>query len=83
MTAERQFLAALGGGCSVPVAAYAEVSESLPRKIHLRTLVISPDGVFAIRLEGSGSSAVQLGNRLARQALNMGAGRILEEVSHA
>src|SRR5512135_3097868 len=41
VTAERQFLLGLGGGCAVPVAAYAKVINSQPPVISLIGLVIS------------------------------------------
>lgn len=72
-TAERSFLRGLGGGCAVPVAAYAESTET----IRLTGLVISPDGQRAVRLGAEGSDARQLGELLARQALAQGAGEIL------
>jgi hydroxymethylbilane synthase len=41
VTAERAFLAALGGGCSQPIAAYATVEAG---KLHLRGRIITVDG---------------------------------------
>jgi hydroxymethylbilane synthase len=70
VSAERAFLAGLGGGCALPVAAYAEVQE---QKIHLRGLVASPDGKRLLRLEGEGDEVEQLGLELAREALQAGA----------
>lgn len=78
VTAERQFLLALGGGCSVPVAAYASVSYHLPPVVSLNGLVISPDGKQVIRVFGAGSDAVQLGRELAQKAIRLGAGDILK-----
>ena len=74
VTAERAFLSGLGGGCSVPVAAYATVEDSV---ILLTGLVISEDGQKAIRLNGTGTDAELLGNELARQAVVQGANEIL------
>ncbi len=73
-TAERSFLRGLGGGCAVPVAAYAESTET----IRLTGLVISPDGQTAVRLSAEGTDARGLGALLARQALAQGAGEILK-----
>ncbi|MBI3959223.1 MAG: hydroxymethylbilane synthase [Chloroflexi bacterium] len=70
VTAERVFLSGLGGGCSIPVAAYATVSDGA---IHLRGLVAAPDGSRIIRVEDSGSSAQELGTRLAEEAKSQGA----------
>lgn len=71
VTAERSFLEALGGGCAVPVAAYAEEG------IKLTGLVISEDGKKAIRVTGEGPDALSLGNKLAQGAISQGANEIL------
>jgi hydroxymethylbilane synthase len=70
--AERAFLKGLGGGCSVPVAAYAEFDPQ-SQGLRLRGRVLSPDGRQAIQVEGSGVDAAELGERLARRALEQGA----------
>jgi len=77
VTAERAFLSGLGGGCAVPVAAYAQVSAAQQESIRLTGLVISADGRRAIRVTGQGSDAFRLGSELAGQALSQGAGEIL------
>jgi len=76
VTAERAFLSGLGGGCSVPVAAYAETSEQL-MGISLAGLVISEDGKKVIRVKRSGADAQILGNELAQRAIAQGANDIL------
>ena len=76
VTAERAFLSGLGGGCSVPVAAYAETSEQLTG-ISLAGLVISEDGKKVIRVKRSGADAQILGNELAQRAIEQGANDIL------
>jgi hydroxymethylbilane synthase len=81
VTAERAFLSGLGGGCSLPIAAYAagRVTEgNLP--IELTGLVASLDGQRLLRLSGTGSEPHQLGERLAQQALQQGAHEILSPV---
>jgi len=62
--AERAFLRALGGGCQVPIAAFAQVSGDA---LHLRGLVASEDGTRIARGEVSGrvSDAEALGKQLA------------------
>ncbi len=75
VTAERAFLAGLGGGCAVPVAAYGEVDET--GKIKLIGLVSSVDGKDAIRVQAEGNDAVELGKMLADEALAQGAAQIL------
>jgi hydroxymethylbilane synthase len=77
VTAERQFLLGLGGGCSAPVAAYATVSGELDHLIHLRGRVIATDGQKVIDVAGSGVDPRRLGNELAAQARQQGAQDIL------
>ncbi len=77
VTAERALLARLGGGCQVPVAAFAELRENA---LHLRALVASPDGRRLLRAEGPGDEPVALGHRVAEQLLAQGAEEILKEV---
>lgn len=78
VTAERAFLHGLGGGCSAPVAAYAQVTEEAgQRQIHLQALVGSADGQQVIRVSGTGRTAPNLGEQLARQALQQGAATLL------
>ena len=76
VTAERAFLAALGGGCAVPVAAFAEVRNQ-ESGIRLTGLVSSPDGKKSIRVQGESEDALELGKKLAEEALLQGAARIL------
>jgi len=77
VTAERQFLLGLGGGCAVPVAAFADVSpETLD--IRLTGLVASPDGKQIIKVSGSGNGPFELGKHLAQDALKKGAAAILQ-----
>ena len=74
VTAERAFLSGLGGGCSVPVAAYATVENQV---ISLTGIVISEDGKRVVKVTGQGTDAVTLGNGLAGQAIAQGANDIL------
>jgi hydroxymethylbilane synthase len=76
-SAERAFLAGLGGGCSLPVAAYAALDGDA---ITLTGVVASPDGSRLIRLQGVGSDPSLLGLTLAHQALDQGAGELLAKV---
>ncbi|GAB4482511.1 MAG: hydroxymethylbilane synthase [Anaerolineales bacterium] len=82
VSAERAFLQGLGGGCAVPVAAYAEMSGeytgSRYTSIKLTGLVISEDGKKAIKVAGEGADARELGSRLAQQAIANGADEILK-----
>jgi hydroxymethylbilane synthase len=76
VTAERTFLAHLGGGCMVPIAAYAQCEG---QTLHLHGLVSSPDGRQALRrdIRGPIQEAVLLGELLADQMHAAGAGAIL------
>jgi hydroxymethylbilane synthase len=80
VTAERAFLTVLGGGCLVPVAAYAyRVGEQL----HLRGRVSARDGSQQIEVAASAriedeTAAGALGARLAQQALDQGATALME-----
>ena len=85
--AERAFLSALGGGCSLPIGAYAVVMDSA---LHLWGRVTSIDGKQQIDVKGEtralkaaagNSSARELGARLAQDALEKGARHILRAIS--
>lgn len=78
VAAERAFLSGLGGGCAVPVAAYAEGGDrGQGAGVRLTGLVISEDGSKALKVRGEGIDALKLGNELASQALAQGADEIL------
>jgi hydroxymethylbilane synthase len=79
VVAERAVLAALGGGCQVPIGAYATVSEG---RVHLLAIVAAPDGTQVIRAEAEGDAAqaAEIGARLAADLLQRGARQILEAV---
>ena len=74
VNAERAFLLALGGGCSIPVGAYARVAES---SILMDGLVAAVDGRQLITVSGHGDTPQALGEQLAQQALAKGAGELL------
>jgi hydroxymethylbilane synthase len=83
--AERAFLACLGGGCAVPVAAYASIADGT---LHLRGRVLARDGSVCIdvcnKVELSKAVianrhvACQLGRALAQVAIEQGAAELLE-----
>jgi hydroxymethylbilane synthase len=77
--AERGVLGALGGGCQVPIGAYATVSEG---RVHLLAIVAAPDGTQVVRAEAEGAAgeASQIGARVAAELLERGARQILEAV---
>jgi hydroxymethylbilane synthase len=74
--AERAFLKGLGGGCLVPIAAYATIEGGLLR---LAGLVARPDGSETVRGEHQGAvdDAPSIGRYLADELLSRGANRIL------
>lgn len=74
VTAERAFLAGLGGGCSLPVGAFAQNHDG---QIILTGAVISPDGKRAIRLSAVDKEPYKLGERLARFVLERGAADLI------
>lgn len=80
VTAERSFLAGLGGGCALPIAAYATLQNG---HLTLQGRVSSLDGSRKIDVQGKGSleTARELGINLAEQALARGAGDLLEGIS--
>jgi hydroxymethylbilane synthase len=78
VTAERAFLDGLGGGCSAPVAAYAQTAVSGQQSaISLTGLVASTDGRHVIRINADGTDPIALGQELARRALAQGARELL------
>jgi hydroxymethylbilane synthase len=80
VTAERAFLQGLGGGCAVPVAAYAVTSDQ-SQAISLTGLVISEDGKTAVKVTDEGTDARELGKKLSQQAIAQGADQILKLVT--
>jgi hydroxymethylbilane synthase len=85
VSAERAFLSGLGGGCSVPVAAYAverPQGAGGDTALRLRGLVASLDGRQVLRVVGDGppEEPERLGQRLAQEALARGASAILEDI---
>ncbi len=79
VAAERAFLQRLGGGCRVPVGALATISRGT---LQLKGRVISLNGTccFDGNLNGPPDQAVKMGQQLAVNLLERGAGRVLEEI---
>jgi hydroxymethylbilane synthase len=75
--AERSFLAELGGGCSLPVAALAEVEPD--GRIRMRGLVVSADGSkrVSVSVAGRSADAAVLGREMAAVAVQRGALELL------
>lgn len=75
-TAERALLRRLGGGCQLPIAAYAVVRE---KRIRLDGLIADPQGkrIVRHRIAGGLDEAEELGMRLAEQLLERGGADLL------
>jgi hydroxymethylbilane synthase len=76
-TCERELLRGLGGGCQVPIGAYAE---AMAGTLRLTAVVARPDGSELIRESQSGDDAEALGRWVAEALLSRGAERILRDV---
>ena len=76
-TCERALLNQLGGGCQVPIGAYAEVKAGM---IHLTAVVARPDGSKVLRENESGTDPERLGEMVGKRLLQRGGDRILREV---
>jgi len=77
-TAERAFLARLGGGCRLPIAALGVVKGD---SLRLRGLISDPEGRRILRGEmpGAASDAENVGVALAEQLLAQGAAELIVE----
>jgi hydroxymethylbilane synthase len=82
LTAERAVVRRLGGGCQMPIGAYAAVRDSM---LDLTAVVISLDGTRVVRTEASGADreALELGAEVAERLLEQGASEILSDVQRA
>ncbi len=76
-TCERALLNKLGGGCQVPIGAFAELVDGVLR---LTAIVARPDGSTILRETQSGGDPIELGETVGDALLQRGADRILEEV---
>jgi hydroxymethylbilane synthase len=79
LDAERALVAALGGGCQIPLGGFASPVDG--RDLELMAVVVSVDGSRAVRADARGSAdqAIALGQKVAEKLLQDGAGEILEE----
>jgi hydroxymethylbilane synthase len=78
-TCERTLLNRLGGGCQVPIGAFAEKRDG---KLHLEAIVADPDGSRVLResRDGNLNDPEQLGNDVGDTLLSRGGDEILEAV---
>jgi hydroxymethylbilane synthase len=82
ITAERAANAHLGGGCHVPIGAFAKIEGE---QLHLRGLVGRPDGseILFASAKGLVSEAEAVGHTLADDLLGQGAKALLQEFANA
>jgi hydroxymethylbilane synthase len=76
-TCERALLNKLGGGCQVPIGAFAEVRNG---RLHLEAIVADPDGSKVLRESRDGTDPIQLGESVGQTLLERGGDAILEAV---
>lgn len=74
---ERALLRRMGGGCQVPIGAYAIASDS---GLTLRAVVAPPSGGKVLCESGMGKAAEPLGTAVAESLLAQGAQQILDAV---
>jgi hydroxymethylbilane synthase len=94
-TCERALLNSLGGGCQVPIGAFAEVRGNSPLlakparsapdrdripRLHLESIVADPDGSKVLRDSRDGDDPGELGNAAGAALLARGGEAILEAV---
>jgi hydroxymethylbilane synthase len=77
--AERAFLRALGGGCQLPVGVISRIERD---DLHLRGVLLSPDGKWRLEAEGKTSApeGEMLGEMVAQDLISKGAQQLLNGV---
>jgi len=76
-TCERAVLNKLGGGCQVPIGAFAK---SIEGGLQLTAIVAQPDGSTILRETQNGDDPIALGEKVGEALLQRGANKILEAV---
>ena len=77
LAAERLLTSLLGGGCALPLGAFASVEGTMVRLVGL---VASPDGATTIRSSVDAPSAVEAAERAAEDLRSQGAAEILDRI---
>lgn len=72
--AERACLREFGGGCQIPLGAYAQFRGT---ELHLEAVVASPDGSRIMRFEATGQQPSELGRAVAAGLIEQGAHEVL------
>jgi hydroxymethylbilane synthase len=75
VTAERAYLAELGGGCNLPCGALARADRD--RAVRLEALLASLDGRIALRAVVEGNDPVAVGEEAARRLVEEEGGRLV------
>ena len=80
LLAERAMVTRLGGGCQMPIGAYATINDGT---LTITGVVVSLDGEQTVQASASGTSAdaAGVGDRVAEHLLDAGAAAILAEVT--
>ncbi len=76
-TCERALLNRLGGGCQVPIGAFAEMRHA---RLHLDSIVADPEGARLLRDSRDGDDPEKLGDDAGSALLARGGDEILEAV---
>ena len=74
---ERALLDALGGGCQVPIGAFAEMGDGM---LTLHAVVARQNGETVLKEKQTGADPLRLGNEVAQTLLRRGADEILREI---
>jgi hydroxymethylbilane synthase len=77
LDAERSLMWRLGGGCALPLGAYATVGEE---SVALSSVIATPDGTTVLRVETEGATPEDVAAAAAKELIAQGAERILDEV---
>ncbi|MBD3107806.1 hydroxymethylbilane synthase [Bacillus sp. AGMB 02131] len=78
VTAERAFLYAMEGGCQVPIAGYATITDQ--DEVSLTALVASPDGTVILKEQVSGIDAEEVGKTAAERIKARGGQQLIDDV---
>ncbi len=83
LRAERAVVDRLGGGCQMPIGAFAHATGG--ETLSITSIVVSTDGSRSVRarIEGSALAPEQLGRQAADELLAKGAESILAEARRA
>ncbi len=74
---ERALLNRMGGGCQVPIGAFAEMKNG---RLHLESVVADPDGSKVLRDSRDGDDPIKLGGEAGAALLALGGNQILDAV---